>query len=1381
MTRSAEAGVNQLPSTTEIPPKMHGPTSGIAVERLRLAAVSLALALMTFAANSGQTAADTKIDLVVDPTRFLRRALTLWDPIGNAGQLQNQAYGYLFPVGPFFAVCRWLGFAPWSAQRLWQTVLVLAAFLGLVQLSKLLGVRGLWPRVGAGLVYALAPQILTELSSISAALTPTAALPWVLIPLVRGAHGGSPRRAAAWSGVALLFAGGTNAAATLAILPAPALWLLTRERGDRRASLIRNWLAAATLACMWWLIPLLVLGRYSPPFLDWIEAAQNTTATTSLSAAIRGVEHWEAYLGASIWPAGWILVSAPAAILATSAVAATGLAGLAERATPNRVFLLSCLFLGVALVTFGHAASISGPYAGELRSLLDGALVAFRNIHKFDPLIRLPIALGVGFVLSKANAHTWRQVRLGSLSVEVPVRALSMVAAAAIAAVAIAPVFANQLVSEPRSNALPTWWRETGQWLAAHDDGSRALVVPGAARPTYFWGETVDDALQPVATTPWIVRSAVPLAQAGTIRLLDTLESRLATGHSDDALAELMARSGVGYVVVRNDLNTTDSIATPYNLIRSTLLSSPGFERVAGFGPVLGGGVSRTQLVDGGVGVSRSAVEIFKVAGASGPVDLLPSDHSVISNGSTDELAQLVDRGLPGSTPVLFNGDGRTLNASNTFVVGTDGIRRQQAGFGNNFAKSRTLTATEAFAGKRRAYDYLPDRPPSLSTMRYAGIADVTASSSGADVYAAVNRSPANGPWSALDNDSDTAWRSGSARGAVGQWIEVRLNEPVLASSIGVAFVDGLGIYPTQLTVRTDGGDRTDTVKPSGSLQTLALPSGPTRSIRLTVRATTQGFGSSIGIADLSIPGVIAQRTLVVPDVGAPQLVAFDAAPGFRDGCLLAHALPTCDIDMASSGEEDSRIDRRFALTSARTYRATAVVWLRGSTALENQLDSLLPVRAEASSVMSTDPRVRPSAAVDGDAATAWVAAPGDERPTLTLSWKQARLVRGLRIVSDPNSPISAPTRVRVEAGNEVWAGELPSTGVIMLSRQVSARTVKVTVLEASLRTSVSTLTGKTRLLPVGVNSVVIETSVRNVAITIPQTIRLGCSDGLSLTIDGRSLPLKISARTADVLAGKPVVAVACDDAPIGLEPGEHHIVLAGSLTTAPRSLTLAAAGTSIASLAPTPGKLSVSSWQATDRAVQVDTSAPSLLVVHENFNSGWHASVGGHALSAIRVDGWQQAFQIPAGTNATVHLDYRPQRTFSASLILGLLFAIGLIAMAIWPAGNARTAPSAELAPRWLTQLTLAAIIAVQVAGVAGVLTFLLIAAVRYLLWPADRSVPSALPAIAFLAAGVGIASATAINRYAVANTDTTQLLAVAALCLAALGGLPRRRRPAP
>src|SRR5919201_583957 len=175
-----------------VDPAWHGRTL-VTVQRLRLAAVCVGLTLLVFCQSSGYEAADTKLDLVVAPLRFLARALRLWDHTAAAGQLQDQAYGYLFPIGPFFVVGKLMALPAWVTQRSWESLLLIAAFLGVVRLSRLLGVAGFWPRVGAGLSYALAPRMLMELGVISSELMPVVALPWVLIPLVRGSVHGSPR------------------------------------------------------------------------------------------------------------------------------------------------------------------------------------------------------------------------------------------------------------------------------------------------------------------------------------------------------------------------------------------------------------------------------------------------------------------------------------------------------------------------------------------------------------------------------------------------------------------------------------------------------------------------------------------------------------------------------------------------------------------------------------------------------------------------------------------------------------------------------------------------------------------------------------------------------------------------------------------------------------------------------------------------------------------------------------------------------------------------------------------------------------------------------------------------------------------------------------
>lgn len=159
-------------------------TTSSAVWRFRVAVVAAALTALCFRQSPGLIVPDTKLDLTADPWGFLGRALHLWDPQGSFGQLQNQAYGYLFPVGPFHAVLGSAGIPAWVVQRLWWSTILVVALVGMWRLARALGVRNGWAALFAATAYALSPRFVEELSITSVEVWPMAMAPWVLLPLV---------------------------------------------------------------------------------------------------------------------------------------------------------------------------------------------------------------------------------------------------------------------------------------------------------------------------------------------------------------------------------------------------------------------------------------------------------------------------------------------------------------------------------------------------------------------------------------------------------------------------------------------------------------------------------------------------------------------------------------------------------------------------------------------------------------------------------------------------------------------------------------------------------------------------------------------------------------------------------------------------------------------------------------------------------------------------------------------------------------------------------------------------------------------------------------------------------------------------------------------
>jgi arabinofuranan 3-O-arabinosyltransferase len=1355
------------------------------VDRMRLVAVSTAIALLVFSQSAGLLAADTKLDLVVDPAGFLRRAMTLWDPNGASGQLQDQAYGYLFPMGPFFLLGKLVSLEPWMVQRCWESALLIVAFLGTRRLASLLGVPGFWPCACSGLVYALAPRMLTELFSISSELLPVAVLPLVLIPLVRGSTAGSPRSAAMRSGLALLLAGGINASATLAILPVPALWLLSRSRGPRRAALMRWWSLAVVLACLWWLVPLMVLGKYSPPFLNWIESSAVTTSQNSLIAIARGADHWQAYLGPRVWPAGWIFAVAPAAILATAAVAAAGMTGLALRGTAHRLFLLSSLLIGFSLLSMGHLASIDSPLAEPMRHLLDGPLSPFRNIHKFDPLVRLPLAIGAGRLVA-----AWVPLLQARVSGFLPAsqrwvaRFAPAVVLVSVFAIAVAPALSNQLVQQPRGTAIAGYWPQTARWLGEHSATGRALVIPGAGRPEMVWGSTVDEPLQAEARSPWAIRETVPLGQAGYVRLLDQVETLVATGTPQPELAPLLVRAGIGYLVVRGDLQPTAD-ATDLGLVMSTVLHSPGLSVVQSFGPKVRATVASNRLVDAGIANDLPAIQILRVDAGAARLSMMDADHAVLANGSSEQLPALIQAGLGEQVPVLFGADSAPVAATDPVRVLTDGLRKREVQFGHPGQVAATMTASQPYQATRVAHDYLPDNAGPLSSYGFSQVADVRASSSGADSAAFLNRGPEHAPWYALDGDPATAWLSGSADGAVGQWFEVRFAAPLTDPAVTIQFARELQDFPTSLTVQTDSGSQTVDVTPDAQPQRLAIGTGVTQRLRLTVASVASGTkGVAAGLADVSISGVKPQRSLVIPEQTSPQLLSFRAAAGYRSGCVALATASACVPSLARTGEEQDGMSRTVTLTEPGRYAVSATAVAIPGQALDGELDRGAPVAVTASSVDSTDPRQRPGAVVDGLPGTTWSAARTDPRPELTVRLAAAAPISALVLHTAPDAPVSTPARVRVSAAGHSWNLQVDDGGEVRLPRPVRTGTVRVRILESTIRISTDEVTGVQRILPVGISELQLVGGPRA---TLDPELVLACGHGPVLDIDGRVIRTRVRASRDAVLAGAELPVTPCGAGAVDLAAGPHVITLNSSSEAAALGLRLTR-GSGLPAASPFAATVEPRHWGNTKRTATVATTSRALLVVHENFNAGWQASLGGHRLAAVRVDGWEQAFLIPANSAGTVTLAYAPDRPFKAGLLLGLLAVLLLLWLAIRRRPAAPEPPALQDgAPAvWPTVAMLLALVTV-LAGLTGLVSGVLAVA----LWRRFGQGQSGLrrpglwrwvaPAagLAVAAAGVLNAVGPSVSSHPLTDAWLTQelvLLALLAVAVSALAGVVPR-----
>jgi arabinofuranan 3-O-arabinosyltransferase len=882
--------------------------------------------------------------------------------------------------------------------------------------------------------------------------------------------------------------------------------------------------------------------------------------------------------------------------------------------------------------------------------------------------------------------------------------------------------------------------------------------------------------------TPWAVRNGIPLAQPGNIRMLDSITELVESGYPESRLSPFLAANGIEFLVVRNDTNPFTTGAPDAVTLHQSLDRSPGLVREAVFGPFVGRGPvdeaddGSRVLYRGGRTLVVPAVEIYRVTDFSADVHLVPKRDVPVVFGDPASPLFLTE----GSTPLTLlagdlTGDARRFAG----VVVTDGLVRREARYStvrDNYSAAMRAEDPYTLDSVEPNYRLYDDEAPYETTLGWLGVSEIAASSSRADADALGTIDVRSTAGAAMDRRPRTSWQSNPELGAVGAWWRVVFETPSEPQNLRLTMGPALGAPVTGITVHTDGGGVRLAAPDPGESVTVSLPEGKTSSLTVTADEVADGSdGLLFSLSEVTIDGVQADRALVLPSATrtvVPDMVSLHRRPGVARCVVVPRAWLCRGVD-AFLGEDRDLI-RVLTLPKGATFEAELTVRPGHGRALARKAWSELPVRLTTSSRASRGLAASPLALVDGDPATAWAAARSDDLPTVTVSWREARRLSRVAIQHNPYTATARPTRLVLRSGTVQRRVALEPNGTGRF-RPFRADHVQVQVIGSERSYSSN-----------GSRVIELSPGMSGLAFDGPDApgywsreLSLGCGSGPSLTIGRRTIPTAIEASLAQLLRQEAIEASLCSGNEFDLPSGTTSIVAKGSPASWPESILLKRRGWTLSQQEQR--TVETLEWEDTSRAVHVgDRDFASLLVVSENFNSGWRAELRGRALTAVRVDGWKQAWAVPAGGAGTIVLTYEPQSMYSRALAVGIAGVVLAAVLVAWPPrGRASAEPSTPANGRGWVDLLLAGAALAAVSGWWGLAGLI---AARLVVWRVGRT--DAVGVVAGMLVGLGGAMQALLREpTSLSYSFPAQFLALSgvslfAACLLANGPAFLRRR---
>ena len=226
-------------------------------------------------------------------------------------------------------------------------------------------------------------------------------------------------------------------------------------------------------------------------------------------------------------------------------------------------------------------------------------------MFKIEPALAVVLALGIAHVLYRG---VWPRAAA---------RRTACAAAVLVLAGMSLPYLSGKVLQPGSFSQVPSYWQQAATWLGSHNKSETTLVVPADSHGIYTWGQPIDEPLEPLARSPWVQRNLVPFSGGGVSDLLNGAEQAVESGTASPGLPGYLARAGIRYVLVRNDLDPAQLGYTPPAVVHAALEES-GFTRVAAFGrPTRGPAGPRPALQVEAIEPEYPPVEIFQAAESS--------------------------------------------------------------------------------------------------------------------------------------------------------------------------------------------------------------------------------------------------------------------------------------------------------------------------------------------------------------------------------------------------------------------------------------------------------------------------------------------------------------------------------------------------------------------------------------------------------------------------------------------------------------------------------------------------------------------------------------------------------------------------------------------